>query len=674
MALTMTLLMVAAAMVLDFGLVRVDRQIDRSAADSATLAGLHSLDTGHGVAHPYAAVCAAVRYLKANSPRFADVSESTGWMNGLGVSTADGCSDVVLRNKVCSPTDKATWAKWRWTGSYGGLSLDVTIESGYSFAGSNWSEDTLPASSPDTGEATQQGCDQLAVTVNQRRRPGLGSLATSSDLATRMRSVGRVKAVAGDMSPAMLLLQQTGCPVLRTGSNSGGSFVHVLGAVSSNGVSQAGTIHSDSDGVGCTGGSNSNVYIGGATDGIVSYAAPTVSNPTSPDPLKPGVITSVAAANGLALNVVRDSLSNVHGSSALRGGVSTGGINTEVAPRPLVTRKLVDERYFPGVSTAISGATGVFSTGATGPPSGWVTFPSPVDPCKPTPAQVAALSLTAASRLYVNCSGKFVGDSAGLTLNAGTVYFRGWLNPSSTLRLPNAHHVYVGNHMNNANAIDLGNNTALEANTAGNVSTSTSLCAAGQTSSRAVLFVRSGSVKQTGGLLRLCRTTTFMMGGSNTGCVPTTTGTAPTATPCPLINSGRGTGQFTQTGGDIDWTAPDTLDITSDPATTTPLPAAIAAWGNADGPEDLALWAESGTNSSDTYNMAGGGIFNVRGVFMTPNAKPFILSGGSTMNLINAQFIATSIELNGTGTNITMSVDPNSAVTLPALGIVGLVR
>jgi hypothetical protein len=103
------------------------------------------------------------------------------------------------------------------------------------------------------------------------------------------------------------------------------------------------------------------------------------------------------------------------------------------------------------------------------------------------------------------------------------------------------------------------------------------------------------------------------------------------------------------------------------------LPNSLTAWADPNGPEDLALWSESGTNSSSTYNMNGGGVFHVRGVFMVPNAEPFKISGGAGMNLTNAQYIVTSIELSG-GTQITMAVDPNSAVTLPDLGLVGLIR
>ena len=54
-----------------------------------------------------------------------------------------------------------------------------------------------------------------------------------------------------------------------------------------------------------------------------------------------------------------------------------------------------------------------------------------------------------------------------------------------------------------------------------------------------------------------------------------------------------------------------------------------------------------------------------------PPAPAPTVPGG--LNLTNAQYIASSIELNG-GAQITMSVDPNSAVTLPELGLVGLIR
>lgn len=668
----MTVLLVTVAMVLDFGLVRVDRQVDRAAADDATLAGLHALNTGDGAPHPFMGVCTAIRYLRANSARFAGADETTGWRDGLGAATANGCSDAALQAKVCKPTDKSTWASWRWTGVSGGLTLDVQIQSGYDLAANTWREDSLPATNGDNGLSASQGCDNLAVTIRQSRKPGLGSLATSSDLQTSIRTVGRIRPQPGDSAPAMLLLKRTGCPVLTTGAGGGQSFIRVAGAISTDGKTQPGTIHADTDAAGCNGGNNGWIYGGLANLGIVAYAAPLASNPTAVDPGKPGSITSTAVANGFTGSGVRDSLDHVHGSSALGG---SGGVKTEVAGRPLVTRGVVDDRYFAGVKSGVAGAASLFSAGSSGPPdSSWVTFPASVDACKPTQGEVNALSLTAASRLYVDCTTNagFGGPNTGLTINAGTVFFRGLVSPSSQLKLPNAHHVYVRNAPDGTNAVNLSNNTSFEVNTAGNLDASGN-CSTGLAPSKAVVFVQRGQFKQTGGVLRMCRTSVILMGGRSDGCVPGTSGTAPSSTPCTGVNGGLGSGQFTQNGGDVDWTAPNALDATTD-AGGGVTPEAVAAWGDPNGPEDLALWSESGTNSSSTYGMTGGGLFRVRGVFMVPNAEPFIISGGASLNLTNAQYVASSVRLNGNNTNITMSVDPNAAVTVPDIGLVGLVR
>lgn len=673
-ALSMTGLLIITAMVLDFGLLRIDRQIDRSAADEATLAGLHGLNTGDGIPHPYVGVCAAVRYLKANSDRFSGVDESTGWTNGLGAATANGCTSTALSNMACVPTDKSSWAKWHWAGVVDGLGLDVTIESGYDLATHPWQEDSLPATSGDNGATEYGGCDQLAVTVAQSRKPGLGSLATSSDLKTSIRSVGRIKSVPGDSAPAMLLLKRTGCPVLKTGSNGGGSYVHVEGAVAPNGKTQPGTIHADSDGSGCSG----SIYGGLGPNGIVAYGAPLASNPTAADPTKPGSITSVAAANGLTGTVLRDSLSNVHGASTLDGS----GSPNEVAGRRLVTRRLVDERFFPAVKPAIAAASQVFASGASATPPGWTPLTAS-NLCKPTQAEVNASVATANSassgRLYIGCTSNsgFEGSGTTLTIGASQVYFKGKVAPASglALRLPNATKVYVGNHADKPDAISVSNNTSFRVNDGPSNLDGTGKCTTGQLPSKAIMFIRSGQFKQTGGLLRMCRTTVMMLGGQADGCVPTSTGAAPTSTPCSAsVNGGLGTSQFSQNGGDIDWTAPDTLDAVTDPVTGDPLAVAVAAWHDVNGPEDLALWTESGTNSSNTYGMAGGGLFQVRGVFMVPNADPFIISGGASLDLTNAQYVTTSIELNGNTTRITMRVDPNAAVTLPDQGLVGLVR
>jgi hypothetical protein len=283
--------------------------------------------------------------------------------------------------------------------------------------------------------------------------------------------------------------------------------------------------------------------------------------------------------------------------------------------------------------------------------------------------------LTTPSTLYINCTANagFAGPGSDIVIPAGAVYFKGVVSPAAAVNLPNARHVYVENAGNRADALSIGNNASFQVNTAAANLTGTN-CSIGQNLSRSILFVKSGAFKQTGGTLRMCRTTALLMGGKTDGCVPASVGTAPTGAPCTGGVDARGTSQFTQTGGGIDWSAPDTIDSTQDASGST-LAAATAAWQNVDGPEDLALWSESaGFSSSPSYSMSGGGLFQVRGVFMVPNAAPLSLTGSSTLDLRNAQFVASSLELSSNNTTVKMSVDPNSAVTLPEQGVVGLVR
>jgi hypothetical protein len=673
-ALSVSGLLVVAAMVMDFGLVRIDRQIDKSAADSAAVAGLHALNAGDGKPRPYVGVCTALRYLRVNNERFAGMSDTSGtWTTGAGIGSGNGCTDATLRRQVCKPGSTATWAKFTWSGTWAGAPLSVTIQSGYALTGTTgWSEDSLVTASADSDDGAQ-GCDQLAVVVTQARKPGFGSLATAHNLVSSVRSVGRVSVSPGGYAPAMLLLKQTGCPVLQSGAAGGGSFIHVLGAISTNGISQPGTIHSDSDASGCSGGSNQNLFLGKGTAGIAAYAAPLVSDVSRPDPTKPGMITSVAGDAGLGLNFVRDLAANVYGSAALNTTGAPAATKVEPGGRSIVTRQFVDDRYIAGIRTATAQANNVFSTIN---PLNALTLGVTrlLTDCKPTQLALNLLNLTATSTVFIDCTTNagFGGTGTDLTINAGTVIFNGRVAPSASLDLPNASRVYIGGVGSGDSLVLGGGGAKFRMHTAGLTDPVTGRCTSGNSPSKAMLFVKDGDIKESTGsnLFQLCKTTVVMMAGRYDSCVPATSGTAPTATPC---NGAAGTGQFTQNGGDIDWTAPDQYDVMTLP-NGQPDPAKAAAWSDPNGLEDLALWSESGVTSSASYNMTGGGVFNVRGVFMVPNADPFTIGGGASMSLSNAQFIASSIALNGNTTNITMAVDPNSAVTLPKLDVVGLVR
>ena len=382
------------------------------------------------------------------------------------------------------------------------------------------------------------------------------------------------------------------------------------------------------------------------------------------------MITSVAGYNGRT--TAYDSSANVYSSSALSG---TGG-GTPPTGRQLVTRKPVDDRYLAAVRSAVGNAQAVvFGTSLSAANAMSAAYGYKLATCSNGTVQLPAGGVTLTDKVYVDCP---VVKSSPL-IAARTVVFNGSIAPGNgeSVSLPNATKVYV--YGPNGTALDVGGGGSFKMH-------NTSLDASGYCSSlalpssKAVLFVRNGNVNESnGGSLEMCNTTVIMMGGRADACLPVpyadiASAPAPSQTPCSGVNGGKGNGQFKQTGGNIDWTAPNTLDSTMG-ADGNPTAAALAAWGSPDGPEDLALWDESaGNGSSDKYQFTGDGTFHIRGIFMVPNADPVSLSGSANLALTNAQFVATSLALASNNTTLSMMVDPNAAVTIPKLAVVGLVR
>ncbi|HEY3673693.1 MAG TPA: hypothetical protein VGN51_22350 [Acidimicrobiia bacterium] len=82
----------------------------------------------------------------------------------------------------------------------------------------------------------------------------------------------------------------------------------------------------------------------------------------------------------------------------------------------------------------------------------------------------------------------------------------------------------------------------------------------------------------------------------------------------------------------------------------------------------LALWTDmpATSNSTSKFSMAGGTGVQLSGVFFTPEAAPFTLSGGGTWGQQNAQFVSFQVQVTGGGT-LTMAPDPQKSVKVPTL-------
>ncbi|MET1001692.1 MAG: hypothetical protein ABWZ15_07770, partial [Acidimicrobiia bacterium] len=82
----------------------------------------------------------------------------------------------------------------------------------------------------------------------------------------------------------------------------------------------------------------------------------------------------------------------------------------------------------------------------------------------------------------------------------------------------------------------------------------------------------------------------------------------------------------------------------------------------------LALWCDMPATSNNTskFSMAGGTGVQLSGVFFTPEAAPFTLSGGGTWGQQNAQFVSFQVQVSGGG-SLTMAPDPQKSVKVPTL-------
>ncbi len=618
-AASLTGLLVVTAMVLDFGLVRLDKQHAKSLTDSAATAGIAAADGGTGDIYTYRAVCGALSYLRSD-PSLATLPDSI-------------CGPTSLLTKAlvtCSSTASATHAVYDQTTTSGGVTYRVVIRSPYVLDAHGWSEEGVSNLAAD--QSTVGGCDQLGVEVFESRKPGLGSLATDGNLSFGVRSAARALLGGDDnLSPALILLERTACSVLTVGSAGGGSGTYI--AVKGTGATP-GSIHADSDatGSGCGSGSNQPLFQGKQNDGIVAYGSTTPTGTA-------GLVTSFATNQGAVAGTIYDSVDYVYGTPSTSG---TGATKTPVQARKQVTRSVVDVRYRTPVRSAVAAASGVWGNSA-----GWT-----VAGCNPT---VAQLALT--TKLWIDCT-----NNSGITLTdktiaASEIYFNGFVKNGS-IAMPNATRVYVSNTAAgggtiNSSAITLGNgNGFCVRSTCG--TTALERCSSLATSGRARVFVRQGNIDTSGGTLRMCNTTAFLLGGNTvTGCVPASDGAAPTSAPCTTTPTAGNSVISTAGQTTFDWTAPN------EHAGFIPEASKATAWGNF---EDLALWSES----AGLYKFSGGGGMNTVGVFMVPNGSPVSVGGGSSQSLVNAQYVVRTFSVSGGGT-LELATDPRNAVTIPTI-------
>lgn len=615
-------LLVVVAMVLDFGLVRMDRQQLKSLSDSAVMTGIASGDGGTGEIYPYRAVCGAVRSLQA-APPFKPEGAYAGLPDSL-------CTTLPINAGVkCLPSGPVP-VIYDETVTRQGVTYRVRIQSPVTLTSGGWTQESMNSLKDD--QSTVGGCDQLAVEIWETRKPGLGSLATTSDLQFAMRSAARATVGGNEsLAPALLLLERTGCEVLKANSTGAPIYVYGLGGT-------PGSIHADSLGTGGCGPNNKQVFQA-KPDQIVALGS------TSPLGV-PGLITSSAT---VPADTLTTGIDTVYGTTAA-APASPPPDKFPVTYKAPITRAPVDERYRQNVRNHIAGVQSTW--GNPGPPdSSWK-----VVGCNPTIAQRAE------PKLWVDCPDNTAFTPGGDLLGTH-IYFQNALKQGVQVSMPNARHVFLADKkVNDALSMGGGDRFCVRSVVCSLPVLPATKCATTATptlDSRATVYVRRGAISMTGGLLKMCNTTVIMLGDDvSFGCVPNSNGVAPTSTPCPPSTAGGG--NINLTGGDIDWTAPNRY------SGLIPVPDQPDAYKNL---EDLALWSES----AGTFSFRGGGGMNTVGVYMVPNADYASVGGSSGQNLTNAQYVARRFEVFGNAA-LRLTTDPKNAVTVPSITGYVLIR
>lgn len=641
-AFAMLALLVVGGLVLNVGAARTDKITNKSYTDAAVAAGVRSLDLGDGKSHPFNGACTALAYLKANDPQLAGMTSAAGqWRDGAGGAipagavSGDPCDpDSTLLGATCVDASKPTWASYHWTNG----PVTVDIKNGY---------ETPDAPFDAVGSADNSvtgGCDQLAVIIHERQKPGLAG-AGRNDIVTSVRSVSRLTASSpGNAAAALLILERTNCTAISV--NSTNTFIEVKGFGTTPGV-----IHSDSNGSGpaCL---PTNPAILGKFAGPpgVSARQSETDNPALVPPSRlAGLITTVAGSGsgGSIPGNATDGARKVCAELATPPTTSSTSPATACGAaggRPTVGRAPVDKRYNTSPSTGVSGAMAAGATlyNSLVTPVGYTVLPGGC-------SNIAGSTLLV--KVFVNCPlGATFKDFA--FTNATHVVFNGDVKLGSpatqTLSMPNVTRLYVkGSTATNGGVQVAG---MLKVNTGASADCSTRGAAAS-----AQIVVGTGQFAGNAqSAFHLCQTTVLLAND-----LPVGAGACPVPPTPPLGSTGLAPYNNTcngyidvNAGGDMDWTAPNHLPVTATASEKQ------TAWDNL---EDLALWTEASHGSS----VGGGASMTLTGVFFLPNADPFTISGHGNQTIpANAQFIARKLSVQGQGT-LYMRPDPSDSFVLP---------
>ncbi|GIU85462.1 MAG: hypothetical protein KatS3mg008_2237 [Acidimicrobiales bacterium] len=586
-------LLAVSALVIDLGLIVVQRRRVQAAADLAALAA--GKDLGNPTARdPRQACRSAVAYLAANL--------SGGWQasdagcDGLPMNCSEATAPVSV--KVHSPDSS---------------SASITYPVPDEMISSPWFRE---------GAWDGDQCERMEVSVSIPVHHHFASMFGRKATTVTARAV--VRGTVGfktKINPALLLLKRFGCAAL-SASGQGRIWVRA------HDENHPGVIASDAAGhtVGespCTLNTN--------RDGYVVFGTQTPAG-------VPAIEAEDAANRPAQLLLAAKTL----GSERTAWHVPSG-----VYPQPgrglVVSRRPVDDLYNPTERPAVEevreeAITLVASSASTMRGKGYAVFPQDFAGarCDTTEALVIR-----AERVFVDCGVLGPKSQGSVVFDSERVVVRGRLSvgQGNFVGFPRATRVIVGG----PGGVDVAG--LLGVNDGGFRQGDVRDCSRRRFDPSvrpSVLVVVDGPLAAgSSSFLYLCETT-VVMADVPIGTTRTTGGNCSTDLPCPAANSGDG---YVSVQGSFQWTAPNETSAKAD----------------AEHPfEDLALWTET----SATTTFKGQGNTRASGVFFLPNAHVQFLGQGSQTVALDAQFIASSLDMSGQGV-LSLDPNPNDVVPVP---------
>ena len=612
-ALVIVAVLIMVAIVVDLGQARSTRRLDQQLADFAALAAGNTLEsTGSGEA----ACLDAFASIRANSPDLPSGSPNCNPM-------ADRCTATTSSRTV-------TWSSGE-----------------YSVAFTHPVNATDPVMDDDLRENAERDgdrCDRFKVTVQQEEETLFGAIAGRDTLTTSGNAIALATAEREKEVPSLWLLDPEDCTSLNV---SGGSILRVglagtdtpvpapTDTALEGGTALSGPVGGfvtiDSDGTRCSG---SQVTLDADNSSQVR-AVPEPPGETEPPPgtgVIKGAVRLWALPEGVSGCPASDD--NATPDREEDHACQTADIGTSVVPAPSAldsraTRSPIDHRYncrptTPTDPTPYDSFHGLeMEPCKTGRPAyidqlralvggtayGQVTddlsvlYPDAVTGYKKLPDGAYGMPncnvppgvrTVPPGNYYIDCPTLTVGNGTILTFSSGNLVFRGGikLTGSGVLNVNTANPV---NHLDSA-CRDV-------------VST---YCVQRSSAHAAFLYQRSGDMEMTGGVLNVNRTMVYQENGS----VKVTGGAPPS------------------------WTAPLESPLSGNYTNTCTTSFPCSPF------QGLALWSEK----SADYTINGGGTLNLEGVFFTPEARPFKLTGGGGFTPLRAQFIAYQLTVSGGGT------------------------